>query len=323
MGKNNNVLNRYFSDKRRFADLFNGVYFNGNCVIKPENLEEASEVYNETLSNGQTHGGKREHIERVRDIKMRLKSGETLTILAIENQNQVDYSMPFRCMQYDTMEYGRQLEQLRKKNQEQDNFESWAERCCKIKKNDRLAPVYTLCIYHGEEPWDGSRSLRDMMDFGEDADGMSNYFADYPMRLLCLNEEMDYSVFHTEIRKLFQIMPYRKNKKRLIQLLESSAEYRHMDIEIVETLAVILNDSRIWEDREKYMIKDKQEEYDMCQAWKELLEDARNEGIQKGIQSLIEVCKTLGATWEMVRDALMEKFQLSMEDAQRYMQMYW
>ena len=162
-----------------------------------------------------------------------------------------------------------------------------------------------------------------MMDFGEDADGMSNYFADYPMRLLCLNEEMDYSVFHTEIRKLFQIMPYRKNKKRLIQLLESSAEYRHMDIETVETLAVILNDSRIWEDREKYMIKNKQEEYDMCQAWKELLEDARNEGIQKGIQSLIEVCKTLGATWEMVRDALMEKFQLSMEDAQRYMQMYW
>lgn len=26
--------------------------------------------------------------------------------------------------------------------------------------SDRLVPVYTLCLYHGENHWDGPRSLR-------------------------------------------------------------------------------------------------------------------------------------------------------------------
>ena len=37
-----------------------------------------------------------------------------------------------------------------------------------ILKSDRLTPTYTLCLYHGKEIWDGPRSLKDMMDFGED-----------------------------------------------------------------------------------------------------------------------------------------------------------
>lgn len=37
---------------------------------------------------------------------------------AWENQNMVDYTMPFRCMQYDSMEYGQQLATLRWKIEE-------------------------------------------------------------------------------------------------------------------------------------------------------------------------------------------------------------
>lgn len=327
MGKSNNVLKRYFSDKKRFADLFNGVYFQGECVIKPEALEDASEVYTELVAAKPGTNKRLESMERIRDIKMKLKSGETLTILAIENQNQVDYTMPFRCMQYDTMEYGKQLEQLRKKNEEEANYESWAERCCKIKRKDRLAPVYTLCVYHGEEPWDGPRCLRDMMDFGKDTDAISNYFADYPLRLICINEEMDYSVFHTEIRQLFQIIPYRKDKKRLMQLMENNPEYQHMDAETVEAMAVMLNAPQIWENREKYMQKDYEEEYNMCQALRELQEDARNEGMQegieKGIEVLIEAYKEFGMARETTISKIVEKFQLSTESAENYLIKYW
>lgn len=45
MGKINNSINHYLSDKRRFADFFNGVYFNGQEIIRAEDLSETSQVY--------------------------------------------------------------------------------------------------------------------------------------------------------------------------------------------------------------------------------------------------------------------------------------
>lgn len=160
MGKINNTFTNYFRDKARFADLYNGICFQGKSVISPEMLTDASEVYNEVDAEKTEHAsvgarvmrGKRQ--ERIRDIKMRLSTGELLCFLAQENQNLVDYTMPYRCMQYDTMEYGRQLNHLRKKNRESKNWDSWAEEACGIKKTDRLIPIYTLCVYHGLEKWD-------------------------------------------------------------------------------------------------------------------------------------------------------------------------
>ena len=42
MGKANNVLNNYLSDKRRFADLINATVYNGRQVIHPEKLRQIS-----------------------------------------------------------------------------------------------------------------------------------------------------------------------------------------------------------------------------------------------------------------------------------------
>lgn len=42
----------------------------------------------------------------------------------------------------------------------------------------------------------------------------------------------------------------------------------------------------MWEEREQYMNREaEEEEYDMCQAMREWLEDERNEGVQQGIQA--------------------------------------
>ena len=166
MGKTSNVLNHYFRNKERFSDFVNGIFFRGAHVIQPEQLTDASEVYVEAEAENADTGATGKYLDRIRDIKMRLDTGVLLAILAVENQSAVDYSMPFRCLQYDTMEYGRQLEDLRHKNDAEDTYSNWAEKVCKIKKTDRLVPVYTICVYYGEDIWDGPRSLKDMMDFG-------------------------------------------------------------------------------------------------------------------------------------------------------------
>ena len=290
MGQKNAVTKRFYSDKIRFADLVNGVYFQGREIIHPKDLTESSEVYAEPLENDS--GGKnRNYLERTRDIKMRHQSGTSIRILAIENQHYVDYSMPFRNMQYDVLEYQQQLEEIKHRNEAEGSFASANERLCKVKKTDRLWPVHTLCLYLGEEPWDGPRSLKDMMDFGEDTVGMKDYFADYPFRLYCVNEEHDFSMFHTEIRNVFALLPLRKDKKRLLQKLEQDSTYGHMNEDSLELLSILMDSPGIWKNREKYLIQNtvhnktgnqEMEEYDMCQAIRELIEDGRQEGLSQG-----------------------------------------
>lgn len=37
-------------------------------------------------------------------------------MLAVENQNHVDYATPLRCMEYDVAEYRKQLQSLKRQN---------------------------------------------------------------------------------------------------------------------------------------------------------------------------------------------------------------
>lgn len=322
MGKTSNVLNRYFRNKERFADLFNGFYFKGESVIRAEMLTEASEVYVESGGNNSHPSDKIKTTERVRDIKMRLVTGELLRVLAVENQNHVDYTMPFRCMQYDTMEYGQQIDEIKHKNDSLGKYASWAERFCKFHKGDRLIPVYTLCIYHGEEKWDGPRSLKDMMDFGNDADSMSQFFADYPFRLICLNEECDFSLFHTENRQLFQAMKYRKDKKKLREVVANHTEFEHINADTLEAISAMLNEPQLWNNRNKYLKREEsKEKYDMCQAMREWAAEEQSIGMEKGenlMASLIRLLLTdnriedikLAAENKEIRNSLYQEYSL-------------
>lgn len=281
MGKISTSINRYLSDNRRFADLFNGICFQGKAVIHERDLQEVSQVYYEGMGmTGKSEGRK----ERIRDICKLLKTGEMLRILALEDQEMVDYSMPFRCLQYDVMEYGKQLDALKKRNRQENRLVTAAERTCGLKKTDRIVPVYTLCLYHGEEKWDGPRSLSDMMDFGDLEDSFRSFFKNYSMHLYCLNEAQDLQIFHTEIGMLFQALQYRKDRAGLKQLLQRDPGYRHLDADTVETMSVMLDMPSIWKDREKYMEKDDEnrEVYDMCQAVREWAEEERSIGRLEG-----------------------------------------
>ncbi len=295
MGKLNTAMRCFLCDRRRFADLFNGALFQGRPAIKPDDLSEASELY------ADLKGGLR---DRTRDIKMSLRTGGALRILAVEHQANSDYTLPFRCMRYDSLEYGKQLQELKLHNKTRQLLHSPAERMCGLTAQDRLAPVYTLCLYHGEEVWDGPLSLREMMDFGKDHDSMSRFFANYPIFLFAVNEHSDFSMFNTELRDIFSAMNYRRNKEKLQEIVTESPFLRTADTDTMQVFSVLLNAPILWEKRKKYVINNNREEHDMCQAMKELLADARafgkkegiTEGIRQGISQGISQGIARGAT---------------------------
>lgn len=127
-----------------------------------------------------------------------------------------------------------------------------------------------------------------MMDFGKEGEAFEGMFSDYPMRLYCIGEEEDFDRFHTELRELFCAVKNRRDKRALQELMEKEEGYRHLSAETAKTMSVLLNMPRIWEEKERYMEEEEEEEYDMCQAIKEWIEDERKAGYEEGIKEGIK-----------------------------------
>lgn len=299
MGQVNNAMLKYLQDNERFADLFNACCFDGKEIIEAKDLVEGSEVYIEDpkefviSEDSLSHKAKRKMKtkQRIRDLKKNHLSGMVLRVLALENQNHVDYTISWRIMGYDYHEYGKQIEQIKQRNQKEAKLRTRAERLCGLCKEDRLIPVYTVCLYHGEELWDGPRSLKDMVDIGEGEVIWEKMFSDYKIHLVCLNEIQDFSCFHSPLRELFELLPYRKDKNALQAVLDSNPIYQSLDYDTAVIASVLLGVSNFEVKKEKYQ---KEGKYNMCTAIRELMEDSRKEGIDQGISQGISQGKTLG-----------------------------
>ena len=231
----------------------------------------------------------------MRDVKMQLRSGTVLQVLAVENQSYINYGMPVRIMGYDAAEYNRQMKERRqrvsalwKQVESSGQYDTlaipvtYAEYMSGILKTDRLHPVYTICLYSGTETWDGPRTLSDMMEFRAEKDPLKEYFADYPANLFCVNEQKEFECFHTELRELLRAMNYRKDKRKFLSL-EKDERYAHLSKETWEAIATMTGRSFFEENMETYKSQNgDQEEYNMCQALREIREDFFNEGKAEG-----------------------------------------
>ena len=116
MGRDNVIVNRWFSQKERFADLMNGCLFQGQQIILPEQLEKIdreTDLFIPEKSGTEMIQGK--GIQRYRDVAMRWEDRAELAILALENQERIHYAMPVRTMIYDGLSYAEQIEESWKK----------------------------------------------------------------------------------------------------------------------------------------------------------------------------------------------------------------
>ena len=162
MGKGDTAVNTWFSDKKRFADLFNGTVFQGEQIVEAEKLELEKNNTKELISDKEGHLN---NIERNRDIVMKWNDGMNLTILACENQENIHYAMPVRTMLYDGLSYAEQIRQLGKNRK----FENSGEFLSGMKKDDTLYPIATIVFYYGDQEWDGSTDLYGLLKESNDS----------------------------------------------------------------------------------------------------------------------------------------------------------
>ena len=351
MGKYDDAIYDYFSDNERFADLFNAVLFGGKPVLRGEQLESQPERYVTVTSQKdaaelnmetglelpgkpgpKTSRRKRRRMpetgSRFRDVRKRAETGEIFVMTAVEAQTDIDYTMPWRIMNYDQMEYGRQIRDIRR----QKSVALWAqgkevhEWDIRLGPEDLLCPIYTICFYHGTEPWDGPRRLRDMMRFeGTDsADIWQQYFHDYGMTLFCAGEAGDLSRFRTDLGQFLEVLAMRTNKKGLEELWNRE-DFTRLGRDTAEVMAIMTDSTEILEKLDNY--ETEEGECSMCLAMDELRQDWKAEGEAKerenGIACLVKTIKELGGNMEVAAQQLVAKYSLDETTAASKAKLYW
>ncbi|MBS5664580.1 MAG: hypothetical protein KHW89_03975 [Roseburia sp.] len=111
--------------------------------------------------------GKGQQIQRIRDILkgavIRSTGDCTYLILGVENQTEIHYAMPVRGMIYDGINYGSQVNEISRRHRKGHDLNSPAKFLSGFTAEDHLTPVVTITVYWGSQPWDGPRSLHEMM----------------------------------------------------------------------------------------------------------------------------------------------------------------
>ncbi len=97
--------------------------------------------------------------------------------------------------------------------------------------------------------------------------------------------------------------------------MENRETYSRIDSETRDMLEVAAN-IKIPEGHR--VIEEGKERYDMCNAFEQMKLEWYEEGIEKGIRALIQICRELGVSDDIIIEKCAEKYEMTKEDASRY-----
>lgn len=280
MGKINNELNDFLGDNQEFADLINLCIYQGEQVVAPEELEKEPQ-----MMYPKDHKGKKHEI--CNDVSKRCRNGSSYRIYCLENQTAVNYIMPLRIMSYEASRYMEQIKETGRKREKLCGHD-WPEISSGFTKDDRLYPVITLVLYWSREPWNGARSLYEMLNLtGEEKRELSPFLQNFRLNLFNIYELQENENCRGQLKYVLRLLKLDQNKRALYAEISENPEYKKLKLDTGNVLAALLGSEKIKKCVEEQR-KKKGVTFDMCKALDDLCKDAENEGIQRGMEQGIE-----------------------------------
>lgn len=232
-----------------FSDVVNVLLFDGEVVLKPDELEE------QASRSAYKADGKYREIER--DVAKRWKNENIrVACIGLENQTESDADMPLRIMGYDGAEYRAQLN---------------------VDQKDRY-PVITLALYFGHKKhWDKPLSLMERLKVPEKFKPFVNDYKVNLFEIAFLDEEKvklfksDFKVvadYFVQMRKTGNYVP---NAEQIVHVKET-----------LGLLSIMTNDSRFEDalNADAYF-DDGKEIRNMCDVLDRVENKGRAEGEEK------------------------------------------
>ena len=282
MADKDTITKQYMQDNEAFADVFNFLLYNGEQIIKPEQLKPLDTAavaipYGE--DNRSTSVQKHRDILKILTVKEDDKA--TYMLLGIENQSDIHYAMPVRNMLYVAIQYASQVDETAKFHKRNGSKPvSDAEFLSGFYKTDKIHPVVTLTLYFGPDDWDAPRTLHEMLS--GDNNNLMRFIPDYKLNLIAPAEIMDedFSRFHTELSAALKYVKYSKDKAKLNEILQTDEAYKRVSRKTADMINVVTKSGLHYHEGE--------ERVDMCKAIEEMRNDAieygKTEGIKEGIK---------------------------------------
>ena len=273
MSDKDSITKEYMEDATIFADAFNFLLYDGEQVIKPEQLRPL-----DTTAVVLPYGGDDAPVplQRFRDVMKMVTLMEdenaAYLLLGIENQSQIHYAMPVRNMLYDAMQYVAQVEGAAKSHRGGGaKPESGAEFLSGFYRSDKLLPVITLTLYFGADEWSAPTDLHGMLA----ANGRILRFVDnYHLHLIApaqISPE-DFAKFHSELGLALHYIRASRSMEQLSSLVNEVEQYRCVSKRTADLVNVVTG-SELHYDKGK-------ENVNMCLA----IEQMRNESIRIGLE---------------------------------------
>ena len=309
MGTKDSKAKEYLSDNTRFSEICNYVLFDGEKVIKPEDLKECDTT--EVLS---VFGIDKKQIVKQQIVKQKwrdlLKSvsvkhtGQMYVILiGAEAQTDIHYAMPVKTMIYDALNYGEQVNEAKKRHRKNKDYKSSDEFLSGFTLDDKLTPVITITLYLGTTQWDGPRSLVEMMPQMDER--IFPFINDYRINLLNPLEITDFSKFETGLRPLFELLKNASDEEKLNDLITKDETFTRVDVETVAAINLFVGTDIKYDEKEEVV--------NMCKAWddhkkrgiQEGIQQGMQQGIQQGIQQGMQQGRCL-EVYSLVQDGILE-----------------
>ncbi|MCR5605753.1 MAG: Rpn family recombination-promoting nuclease/putative transposase [Treponema sp.] len=193
-----------------FADIVNGLLFNGQKIVKEDELEAESE-YSMYKADNKLH-------EQERDVAKYWKTGKIrIAMFGFENQTLIDRDMPLRVLSYDGAIYRNQL-----------NY-----------KGKERFPVVTLVLYFGDKKWNKPKNLLDCVKVPKELKAFVN---DYRINLFEISNLTDeqIAVFKSDFRIVADYFAHRNKDNRYKY---SKEIIKHVDV-FFKLMKTLTNDNK-------------------------------------------------------------------------------
>ena len=283
MSLQDTVTKQYVSDPKVFADAFNYLIYDGEQIIRPEQLTDL-DATQFAIPYREEEEGKPEATQKYRDVlkTLAVKTDEhcTYLVLGIENQTNVHYAMPVRNMLYDAMQYEKQVRQLAAAHRKKHDAATSDEYLSGMNREDKITPVITLVINFGSKKWDGPIRLHEM--FSEQPEHILRLIPDYQVLLIdpMSMADTDLGRLNSSLREVLSYIKYQHDQEQMQRLLQEDNRFSELE----RNAALVIQATT----KTELNIKPNAEVVDMCEAIQQMMNNSLQKGVQLGKQQGIQ-----------------------------------
>ena len=211
----------------------------------------------------------------------------------------------------------KEYDEIAAQNKKDNDFDSSDEFLSNFKKTDRLHPVISLCVYYGEEKWDGPGCLKDMLKIPEK---LQSLVSDYSMNLLQVRTSKPMQFRNPDVNTVFEASRfiYEKDYENLNAIYEN----KEIPSELGLVIGTITNSQSLI-DRALEAEEKEGGQMLMCKALEELRMEGVLQGRTEGIRATVKTCKRFQISKEAIIETIGKEFSMPEKEVAEYVEKYW